>query len=259
MVIEPLKINEMGFAYANPEAYIPAVAKEDIPVNRQVLGLRKKEFVGKNPSEDTYSAATTGNLTAIQFNGETLTLESPVLISAGTVTEVQEAIEKLIEKYEGNLYVRVTYDSGTVTIRHVGDLRLSQIAISDVASGALQSTSQLSNLVTVGDFTLNGVFGQLGPIQYGESSQSLGNDPYNWTGTPATDNATASTLATDLGTAFTALGIVVIGSISVSANVATSAYDISFKARIGENGIYFTGSGAMKLMEESNFEQIFVA
>ena len=246
-LLDEKSILDYGHAIANPLA---------IYNDSALWQPRDKNYVGKNPSEDFYEVATTGNLTAFQFNGTTYTLATP-LAAATDAAAIQKAIEDEVCKFEKFVWVRVSYASGKLTIRHIGDLRLSQVSIDDVGGGAAQATSNLATVVNIADFVCNELQGQIGPLTFDGQSFTLPNETYSYTGTPATDAATATQLATDITAALVSFSITVIGTVSVTVNTATLSFDVAFTAYKQDAAIY--ASGADQTILEGNNRMIFVA
>ena len=240
-------ILDFGHALANPNALGASTA---------VWHPRKKDYVGMNPSEDFYQVATAGNFTAFVFNGVTYTLETAIDTATGTA-DIENAIVAEVSKFEKNVWVKVSYAGGNLTIRHIGDLRLSEVSLSDVGGGSSQSTSNLSNVQQISTLSLYDVFGQIGPLNFNGTNVSLANETYDWTGTPATDAATATQLGTDIATAFGTLGITLVGTPTVTANEATASYDISLVAYRQEHTVRATGQS--KNFSEDQGDLIFIA
>lgn len=128
--------------------------------------------------------------------------EDQVQVDDATLADV---IAKALKAYEYDTYVRASYAAGDLTLKHVGEGTL----VSFVTSGGVKTAdSRTCTTVYKCDHVADNLAGILGPVTDGDGgSEALANDPYAWTGTPATDDSTAGDLQTDLGTALTALGI----------------------------------------------------
>lgn len=235
---------EYGFKLANPSA-IGSMVK-----------LRDKDYVGVHPSLDTITLTTSGNFTAFVFDGVTTTLASAIAISASTVNDIRDAIAAIIQAKEGAVYVNVTYAGGDLTVEHIGHLRLTSIACSDVGGGAQQATTNNTTVVTVSRFSWTDVVGTIGPLRYKSADEALGSDPYTWSGTSGTDDATAADLAADIATELGDHGLTVYGSAVGTRNDATSSFDGYVEVQNVEQGLLLVG--ADQVLVQSNIRIEFV-
>jgi len=210
-------VREYGRIKANPEEL------------GSFVSVDKKEYYGTEPGYDSVTTSGfSGAVSNIVFEGNTLTLENPITVDsdADAVLLQAEIVKALttngiVEEFQP--WVKVTNASGDdFTVEHIGVGTLSAVGG--------EATTRKTTIINATNYTGSFV-ATLGVVSVnGAAGTALANDPYAWSGTPATDNATAAQLATDLGLALTAQGFD-YKSIAVSANTTDSDYDVTVYGR----------------------------
>lgn len=223
-------ITELGQKIANPDAMADQMAQfTDCSVNGQL------------PAMDALTVTTSANVTAFTFNGVAVTLGTP--IAASSVAALKTALLAEIEKYEHNPGLVVEYAGGDLTVEHIGQLTLSSLTLS---VGGAQAFTRKTTLASVCQYKLEGAVDTISDIEFNGNAETLANEPYAYTGTPATDATTAGTLATDIATALTALSITAT-DIVVTVNNDLEGFDISFKSQKLNAPIRAAGAGTIFL------------
>ena len=222
-------IFDVGRQRANPSA------------GKNMARIATKATAEGTPSEDTITVTASGNFESFVFAGVTKTLDTAIAVTSPD--DIRDALVEYITKNgvseEIDPIVDVSYAGGDLTIRHVGHLALESVGISDVSSGAQQSTTRKSTIKTTVKYEAE-LVGTVGDVSYDGSTDTLANDPYAYSGTSGTDATTAGTLATDLGTLFSALSVpVVSGSIAVTVDDDNELYRASFEVESLETVIKF--------------------
>lgn len=246
--MQVIEKHELGFRIANPNAV------------GSFATLEHRDAIGTDPQLDTITVDGSGNFTQFTFNG------TAVPVSPAIPVNQPEAIQAAIEDYissnrlEGNVWVRVTYEGTDLTVEHAGYWRLNSISVSDVGGGSPQATTQLPNLKTVCNLRAKdnaAVVDNLGDVTHAGNSATLANNPYAFSGTPATDAATAAQLATDLDTALAAVGLTLYAGTEVTVNTNTSSYDIKAQVQQGSSKVVL--QGVMVTLAEQYCRAEFVA
>ena len=221
------------------------------------MKLATPESFKAKPGQDTITVTTSGNLTAIKIAGTTHTLAAAVDATDAAAVEkaVIDTLTKNGVKEEISPIVAVSYSGGDLPITHTGQLALEGILLSDVGGGStLQATTRANTAVPAADYELT-LEGAAGPVKYDGGSSALANTPYNYTDGGATDVTTAGTLATDIGTAFTALSVpVVSGSISVTVDTTNEVYRVRFRAKTLDGIVRFGSVDAVQVNSTVIFE-----
>lgn len=157
---------------------------------------------------------------------------------ANTATSGTEFKDELAALLEGLGYADVDLPNGTKVTNTTGttwDVEVVSEAVIDKlvnASDVDVSVTAECVQIAVCDFKVTLAGGPLSPVAYDGSSNNLDNDPYAYTGTPATDESTASTLATDVASELTALSVP-YKSVEVTVNDTAGGYDILVRMQYG--------------------------
>ena len=120
--------------------------------------------------------------------------------------------------------------SGTTAAKQVhviGEATIDKLVNSSDADVAV---TELCGTTTYCDFTVSGE-GTLGQLVYDGTGSALDNDPYDYTGTPATDTTTAATLRTDIISELTALSVT-YQSVTVTPDTDLQAFVIVIRGTI---------------------------
>lgn len=152
--------------------------------------------------EDTLQITALGSVAAVSFtvNGVVYTFPAGTTLADTAVIEATIAAA-LAAQGEYDIYVSAVYAGGKLTLSHIGNIALSAF-IFNVSTPA--DIVRNCDVIPVCDYKLS-VVDDPGDLSYdGGAGQTLAGAPYAFTGTPATDDATALTLAGDIDTAIAA-------------------------------------------------------
>lgn len=191
----------------------------------------------------TVAANTTFN--SMVYFGETFTPTAPIPVS--DTQAIEDFICSVLLKREFDVIVTVKLDGTTLTITHIGQGVIGGITYSNGAG----TVTRLCDTAVICEYK-SLVVGDVSPLGDGTTSQALANTPYAYSGTTATDDATAATLKDDIESALLAVGIPYI-STEVTVNVLAEAYEVSIKAVDGTK-IYF----GTKQLVACNCEEAFI-
>jgi hypothetical protein len=234
-----IEAKNRGGKIANPSAVKP-----------NMVSAIDADQVGVNAKRDEVTLTTAGNFTAFVFDGVTTTLDTPIAVAS--VAAIKTALEAVVGLKENNVWISVEYAGGDLTIKHDGQLRLASVACSDVSAGAQQATTLKATLASLLKYSTSAV-GAISPLTIGGTTVALANTPYAHTGTPATDDATAATLATDLDTALAAAGATVVIGAAVTRNDIDSDYDITFTIQYVDDALILAGTQLAPVDSYSSF------
>ena len=145
--------------------------------------------------------------------------------------------------------IEASWAADVLTVTHIGEGTLEDMITTNSTPGSsdTRDCSWASTCVTF----LQGV-DALGAVSInGGAGTALANDPYAHVGTPATDDATAAVLETDLAAAIATAGGTVY-AISVTQNGVDEAYDMYVRVPFGDTVVLAT-AGAFIDQECSEF------
>ena len=187
---------EFGQLRANPSA---------VPGGNFMLPACDNCGTDEGPCEDIISVTAAGSVAAVKvvINGVDYAFPAGTTLDDTTVIENTIA-DGLKAQGEFNLYVSAVYAGGVLTVTHVGRLALSSFTHTVSTTVAADRDCEM---VPMCDYSLSVVDDPGDLIYDGSDPETLANAPYEFTGTPATDDATAATLATDINDALTAAGV----------------------------------------------------
>ncbi len=177
--------------------------------------------------EDSYSGAQTLALKGFKYKAhpddteQTFTFTSNVAL-ADVATDLEKVMFAIVDKYAYDFRIDVTYSGGTLTFAHVGQAIITKLILSDDTE---LSTTRKEKAIYTTTWSKQ-VVGAVTMANGGAAASALANSPYNHVGTPATDDATATQLQTDIGTWFSGESIEVF-DVKVVNNQVDSAFDIT--------------------------------
>lgn len=198
--------------------------------------------------EDTYEAVTSnallvasvtieqadGTLTVVsttapikQANGKVIS-DAFGLIPVTDAAKLERFLWKALELYEYDIKVAVDYTGGTLSVTHIGKTRLKTITYS---TGASVQLTRCCTLVVLQVFKAT-VVGTIGDFGYDGDTASLANNPYEYSGIPATDTATAQILHDDVVAALNTLAGYTYERVEVSIANASGGYTIKVFTQI---------------------------
>lgn len=227
-----------GQLRANPEA-----------TNTNFLKLAKHDPENTNvPSLDHYEGAQTGTDTmlSVTIDGTVHALTTTTQLSE-VETWVSE-IENLLgeghtgDKEEINIIVRAAHDGTDLSFEHQGMRTINAIT----TSGGAINLTRVSTKSPHADYSAS-VVGAVANLNDGTNTAALGNNPYNYSGTPATDATTAGTLKADIETALGSIGASFV-SVAVTVNDVNENYDVVIHRKRDGKALYFGTS----VLAESN-------
>lgn len=178
------------------------------------------------------AAANTVTITGFVFDGVTYSI-TPTLVTAPAT--IASLINAEIKKIEIDPVIEVKYDGVTISVNHIGDGTLTSVTRS--VGGALATTRYCIETVICSHEI--DVEGTVAVVVNGTMSAALATNPYNYTGVPATDTATAATLKTDMEAALTAVAqpfdsvTVLVDNTSGRYNVKVNVIGSTFTTQIG--------------------------
>ena len=235
-------LKELGKKRANPYACKTNALKLSACPCAE-LGTCKHSFEG--------AVAAVRGIAGVIFDGVTHLVKdkymNTTMISVSDLDKVREFIRGSICDKEFNLSYSYEYDGTTLTFQHIGQLKFEGFVLDDATELLTTECCTIVNVThyetyvvdTIPDLTING------------SVQALANNPYAFSGVPATDEATAAQLKTDVETALAAAGYV-FESVSVIASVEDEGYSL---------GIYTQNGGAItigtKAMQNCGIAEMF--
>jgi hypothetical protein len=173
--------------------------------------------------------------------------------STADVPALKEALETAIAKYENAPYFELVTNGTNLLIKHYGATVVSSIAW---ASGGPTTMTRSCELIQVCTFTGQDV-GAITPLVVAKpdgttESVALTGGPWAYSGTPATDDATAATLKTAIYNALVAVDLVGpdaaagVNAIVVTRNDDDDAYDIVIPRLQGARGLTSLGDTFVK-------------
>lgn len=176
-----------------------------------------------------------GDLTAITIDGVEYTFDSAVdhTDEEAVVAAIVDKLKNAGTDSEYNVWVKAKHDGSTTVVTHDGRRTISVID----KSGGTFNGARTTTVYQVEEYRLSDVVGTVGPVTYGGSSETLANEPYAHSGTPATDDTTADQLATDIAAALGNLGLEVVddeilyrslGGVQGVRDDVEEAYDVTF-------------------------------
>lgn len=210
--------DEWGLYRANPDAQDDNVMKLSNDCGCETAAACEDSFSGTIAEARTIKSITYDDVTY------------PTSTGALAKDDLKAFIQGVIDGKEVDGHVEVIYEGTTLTVTHIGEGTLATITYDNDSTSSLTRKCNLKSVYVYADMN---VVGTVGPLVYDGASQALANEPYAWSGTPATDATTAAQLETDLGTALTALGVPNY-TVSVAVDTPNSQYTISLRYTSGE-------------------------
>lgn len=197
--------------------------------------------------EDSFTKVLTTPEKAATFTGvviDSVIVSFPAPVSTTDAKAIEAAIIKALETIEQNIVVDVRFATatGTLTVSHVGQSVISGLRLSTAATLA---TVRKCNFKTVCTSKLS-VVGALTSLIYNGVTTAL--TAATWSGTPATNVATAATLAGEITPALVGTSF----AVTVVPNTTTSKFDVT----ITGDG-YFSGSIGGDLFANCGCEPVF--
>jgi len=232
-------ISEKGKTRANPKAN----ADNNFRVDAENAHLTQN---GQDSA--TFTVTPGDNFVSMVCNGETITFTEPIpVINAGALrdavsshllgTQVEGSthVPNNTTAQENRVHVRATYDSGTddFYFEHIGDFTIASLTTDNPATHNLTRSTTIAALCNL----TNNLAGSIANLNDGTSTFVMPNTPYNYTGVPATDAATAAQLKTDVEAGLAALSISYT-SVTVEASTALLAYVITINGVPNDKTIY---------------------
>jgi hypothetical protein len=145
-----------------------------------------------HPDGSSITALTTMPIT--QANGKVIAAAYGQ-IAVTDAAKVEEWLTKVLELYEYDIYLRVSYAGGALTITHRGRAVLSAITFDN--GSTMSEPTPCCEIVPIRVWKYVGV-DQIGNFVFnGGTPAALANNPYEYTGT-STDLVTAATLKADV-------------------------------------------------------------
>lgn len=223
-----------GQLRANPEAK-----------NTNFLKLAKDDPQNANvPSLDYYEGAQTGTdtMVSVTIDGTVHALTATTQLS--DVETWMSEIENLLgeghtgSKEEINIIVRAAHDGTDLSFEHQGMRTINAITTSGGAINLARQSAKSPHA----DYSAS-VVGTIANLNDGTNTAALANNPYNYSGTPATDATTAGTLKTDIQTALGSIGASFV-SVTVTVNDVNENYDVVIHRKRDGKALYF-GTSAL--------------
>ena len=194
------------------------------------------------PCKDTATGAAAAGrtLVSVVFDGETYNTSTPVygldgqkiLVKAvGPIpVEDTDAIDAwlgdIFALKEVNVYCESVWAADVLTINHTGAAALTAVTLEN------DDTLTITRCCDTGpvySYILS-VEGNVADLGWGGNTEELDNNPYDFTGDPVTDAATAAQLQTDVAAAMGAgnLDVPLISGPTVTVNDVNGVYDIKW-------------------------------
>lgn len=207
-----LYVTDGGIERANPEAR-----------DTNFLRLQKCDPTA-SPCLDYYEGAQAGTdtMVSVTIDGTAYPLTTTTTLSQVGVWKAE--IEALLADgtpEEINVIVRAAHDGTDLSFEHQGVKVISAITTS---GGAIALTRECA-WSGHADYTIS-VSGAATQLSDGTNSAALATGTYSWTGTPATDTATAATLKGDIETALGALTVSFV-EVTVKVDNVNSEFDVT--------------------------------
>jgi len=170
-------------------------------------------------------------LKSVEVDGTVYPFTATATTGTAAKAEVEAILESLGYVDVDSTGVRVTNTTGTTWLVEV----YTEATIGKFVNASDVDVSVTAECVGIAvcDYKVTLAGGNLGDVSDGTNSDTLGNNPYSFTGTPATDDATAAQLGTDLAAS---LGNIswVYKSVTVARNDSASGYDILIRGEYGQ-------------------------
>ena len=144
-------------------------------------------------------------------------------IKVSDIERLEKWLCAVLATHEIDLSLSAVYADGVLTIKHIGCFPL----VDPVVSAGEVTVVRCCTLEVVRKYASQ-VLGEVAELSHGDNTATLENNPYEYTGTTATDEATAAELATDLATAMGTLGVTLVGDVVVTVNNLSGAFDICY-------------------------------
>lgn len=202
------------------------------------------------PCLDYYeSAATSGHaVTAVSIDGTSHALTSSTVTSLDWVDQIRTLLASGTTP-EIDVYFNANYEFGVLSVEHIGRRTINSLTIN---GSPVSFTRQCSTAVFCSNqITLDG---SIAALSDGTTSDSLATGTYNWTGTAATDTATAATLRADLITALTNLSVSYF-YVKVKIDNNAEKFKITINRRKDGTRLYLDGA----ILSENNCKKQFTA
>lgn len=202
------------------------------------------------PCLDYYeSAATSGHaVTAVSIDGVSHTLTSSTVTSLDWVDQIRTLLATG-DNQEIDVYFNANYEFGVLSVEHIGRRTINSLTIN---GSAVSFTRQCNTAVFCSNQAT--VEGSVAALSDGTNSDSLSGGTYNWTGTAATDAATAASLRSDIITALTNLSITYF-YVKVKVDNTNEGFKVTINRRKDGTRLYLGGN----LMAENGCKKQFTA
>lgn len=226
--------SEYGKLRANPDAY-----------TGNSLRLESCNDCGDNTTcRDSHSSVIDSGartIISVEFQGVVYTPASP--INPSDTVALLAWMKTVLEKFEYDVLHTATWvvtagNSGTLAYNHYGQGTVAKFTLDDNSDLSFTRCCTIENQRA---FRLL-VEGTVANMVYNNNSHTLANNPYPFSGTPATDTATAAQLKTDFEAGLTALGVT-FTEVLVEANQDAAGYYVNYKT--GNEAAVYIGTTAM--------------
>lgn len=158
----------------------------------------------------SYTTVTGTAVTAFTYAGVVYPLTG---VTAGDSASIKSQIYAILKAFEVTPVIKVSYAGGALKFTHVGGAAVTGITI----GGTSRATTRSTTLATYCDSVIN-LTGSVTPLDVNGTTNAV-SGTYAYTGTSATDVATAASLKGAIETAITALSAALTVSVVVD-NVA---------------------------------------
>lgn len=231
-----LHLMAMVTDFGRPRANTATYAKNN-------LELEDYEAV-TTPGRDVITKGTAAALSvsSVVFAGTTYTAGPGEALPATNPDAIFDWLMARITKFEIDPYLTVVYDSGTLTVTHMGHYTLTSITFDDASTANGTRTTTTVVNCTYG-FSVDGDPGNFTDGTF--TPAALANAPYAFTGVVAADEATRAQLETDI-IAKLDLESTPYVSVNVYTNQITGAFDIEI---VAEQGVSSFSLGTVPFIE----------
>ena len=216
-------VSEFGLNRANPHA-----RKDN---NLKIVSPDDPGTAGQDTL--TKAAATALFIKTVTFAGEVYVADP--MIPANDPDAVNDFLLNIVKIWEVDAFLKITFDSGTLTVVHIGAQSITEIKFDDDST---ITPTRVDTIKTVCDNKYMFV-GDPGVFTDGTGTPAaLANVPYNYSGVPATDMATAAQLKTDIEAYLTAESTD-YESVTVYPNNIEGQFQVVINAEKGVNSFSF--------------------
>lgn len=169
----------------------------------------------------TYNGQVFSTTADVVSPGGEVFMRAPGLIDPADSETLDAWLNAVVEVYEFNRFVKATYEGVVFTLVHRGQCEITAVTLDNAT---VINATRCCTIAAATKWLVN-IVGDPGDFAHDGNTQALANAPYAYSGTLATDQATAATLKTDVEAALTAVAFA-FEKVEVNVNTVLEAYEV---------------------------------